>query len=196
MNDCILSTGCQMLDLPPTYKYERPFGKSGAAAKITTGASLVRLFSACHRCRIPAAAARDLLNWTLFQLIIGNNDAHGKNISFFVGAKGIDVAPAYDLVNIDIYGNLYDRDLAMAVGDTFRGEEIHAYQLAAMCEECGLPRRQVAVNLKKLCTDMLNNLDTLPSAEALTDDEQIFAHELGAKIRANSIRGDKGTELV
>lgn len=23
---------------------------------------------------------RDLLNWILFQLLIGNNDAHGKNI--------------------------------------------------------------------------------------------------------------------
>jgi serine/threonine-protein kinase HipA len=119
-----LIDGCHLLDLPPSYKYERPFGKTGEGAKIRFGASLPALFEACSQCRIPALAKRDLLNRSLFQLLIGNNDSHGKNISFFVGRNGIDVAPAYDLVNVEIYGNEYDRDLAMAVGDAFALDEI------------------------------------------------------------------------
>ena len=43
-----LIDGCQMLDLPPTYKYERPFGKSGEAAAIRSGANLPDLFASCR----------------------------------------------------------------------------------------------------------------------------------------------------
>jgi serine/threonine-protein kinase HipA len=183
-----LIDGCQMLDLPPPYKYERPFGKSGEGAKIRTGASLPALFAACKLCRIPALAIRDLLNWTLFQLLIGNSDAHGKNISFYVGRNGIDVAPAYDLVNIEIYGDQYDRDLAMAVGDTFEFNAIHAYQLADMCDECGLPQRQVATVLQALCNSMVKAIDIIDLSSLLTDEEQAFGQGLLGAIKTNCQR--------
>lgn len=183
-----LIDGCQMLDLPPTYKYERPFGKSGEGAKIRTGASLPALFAACKLCRIPALAIRDLLNWGLFQLLIGNSDAHGKNISFFVGRNGIDVAPAYDLVNVEIYGDQYDLDLAMAVGDTFEFNAIHAYQLADMCDECGLPQRQVATALQALCNSMVKATDIIDLSSLLTDEEHAFGQGLLGAIKTNCQR--------
>lgn len=183
-----LIDGCQMLDLPPTYKYERPFGKLGEGARIRTGASLPKLFGASRHCRIPALAKRDMLNWALFQLLIGNSDAHGKNISFFVGKAGIDVAPCYDLLNIDIYGTEYDRDLAMAVGDEFVLEEVLPFPLAEMCDECGLPQRQVATTLKSHCTAVLKNLNNLPLDEVLLKDEVSFAQELLGRIEANAVR--------
>ena len=37
----------------------------------------------------------------LFNLVTLNYDAHGKNISFFVLPKGLELAPFYDLVNIE-----------------------------------------------------------------------------------------------
>jgi serine/threonine-protein kinase HipA len=183
-----LIDGCQMLDLPPTYKYERPFGKSGEGAKIRTGASLPALFSACKQCRIPVLAIRNLLHWVLFQLLIANSDAHGKNISFYVGRNGIDVAPAYDLVNVGLYGDEYDRDLAMAVGETFALHEIHAYQLADMCEECGLPQRQVAAALQGLCAALGKAADIFDPGRFLNGDEQGFARQLLSTIKANCQR--------
>lgn len=183
-----LIDGCQMLDLPPTYKYERPFGKSGEGAKIRTGANLPDLFAACDLCRIPALAIRDLLNWVLFQLLIGNCDAHGKNISFYVGQAGIDVAPSYDLVNVEIYGDQYDRDLAMAVGETFTLNEIFAYQLADMCEECGLPQRQVATALKRLCASLSKAVDSFDQSQYLVGDESAFGQGMLNAIKANCQR--------
>lgn len=183
-----LIDGCQLLDLPPAYKYERPFGKAGEGAKIRIGASLPALFEACDQCRIPALAKRDLLNWTLFQLLIGNNDAHGKNISFFVGRNGIDVAPAYDLVNVEIYGNEYDRDLAMAIGDSFALDEIQAYQLAEMCYQCGLQKRQVANSLKVLCSSLVKAADTFDHENQLIDDELDFAVKILTNIKARCER--------
>ena len=183
-----LIDGCQMLDLPPTYKYERPFGKSGEGAKIRTGASLPALFAACKLCRIPALAVRDLLHWVLFQLLIGNSDAHGKNISFYVSRNGIDVAPAYDLVNVEIYGNRYDRDLAMAVGDTFEFNAIHAYQLADMCDECQLPQRQVATALQSLCNLMVKAADTIDLTCLLAGEEHAFGQDLLGEIKTHCQR--------
>jgi serine/threonine-protein kinase HipA len=182
-----LIDGCQMLDLPPTYKYERPFGKTGEAWRIRTGASLPQLFSTARHCRVPAKAIRDLVNWTLFQLLIGNADAHAKNISFFVGKKGIDVAPWYDLLNIDIYGEEYDRELAMAIGDEFALEEVFPYQLAEMCEACHLPQRQVAMTLSNLCRGVLHNLHKLP-LDQLQEDETLFARRLQERIKTKASR--------
>ena len=183
-----LIDGCQMLDLPPTYKYERPFGKSGEGACIRTGASLPRLFAACRNCRVPALAIRDLLNWTLFQLLIGNSDAHGKNISFFVGKAGLDLAPGYDLLNIDIYGDELERDLAMAVGDEFSAEKVTPYDLAEFCDACHLPPRQVATRLKNLGTVTMDRMASLPLGDDWSAEEEDFARELIEKIKDNAAR--------
>lgn len=181
-----LIDGCQMLDLPPIYKYERPFGKGGHAAVIRSGASLPLFFAACNRCRVPAAALRDLLQWVLFNLLIGNSDAHAKNLSYFVGANGIQIAPAYDLLCLDSYASQYDRDLALAVGDTFDPEEIQPFQLAEMCEACKLPQRQVARTLATLCRNMLQQLDHFVLPGELTTDEQDFSTALLTHLRKNA----------
>lgn len=180
-----LIDGCQMLDLPPTYKYERPFGKGGDAAIIRSGANLPNLFASCRLCRVPAAAMRDMLNWVLFQLLIGNSDAHGKNISFFVGPAGIDMAPAYDLLNLDMYATQYDRDFSMAIGDAFAPEDISPWELAEMCERCGLQNRLVANTLTTLSGKLLKAMDTIDLTSILPGEETGFANEVIAAIRRN-----------
>jgi len=180
-----LIDGCQMLDLPPTYKYERPFGKGGDAAVIRSGANLPDLFASCRLCRVPAAAMRDMLNWVLFQLLIGNSDAHGKNISFFVGPGGIDMAPAYDLLNLDMYAAEYDRDFSMAIGDAFAPEDISPWELAEMCERCGLQKRMVAKTLTTMSEKLINAMDTVNLSGLLPGEETEFARELHNKIRKN-----------
>jgi serine/threonine-protein kinase HipA len=183
-----LIDGCQLLDLPPIYKYERPFGKGGHAAAIRSGASLPALFAACSRCSVPAAATRDLLHWVLLNLLLGNSDAHAKNISFFVGKRGITLAPAYDLLCLDMYRHHYDRDLALAVGDCFDPDAVQPYQLAEMCEACKLPQRQVGRSLAALAKNMLHVLDGFVVADELLSDEQMFASELLGRLRINANR--------
>jgi serine/threonine-protein kinase HipA len=131
---------------------------------------------------------RDLLNWVLFQLLIGNSDAHAKNVSFFVGPAGIDPAPAYDLVCLDMYGDAYDRDLSMAVGDTFDPDDIKPYQLAEMCAACGLPQRQTGRALAALCEKLLQVLDSLELAAELSEEENAFVVKLTSRIRENALR--------
>lgn len=181
-----LIDGCQMLDLPPSYKYERPYGTSGEGSRIRTGASLSKLFATSGNCRVPAKAIRDLLNWTLFQLLIGNSDAHGKNLSFFVGRSGIDVAPGYDLLNIDIYGEEFERDLAMAIGDEFLAGEVRPWQMAEFCDECKLPQRQVATSLQNMCAAVLEKLAALPIGAIRDGEETDFARELIGRLKTSA----------
>ena len=44
-----------------------------------------------------------MVRWALLQLLIGNSDAHGKNLSFFMNSAGLVLAPLYELVSINVY---------------------------------------------------------------------------------------------
>ena len=54
-------------------------------------------------CRAKAAARMRRYRWLVFNVLTGNGDNHLKNISFLVGAGGINVVPAYDLLCTAVY---------------------------------------------------------------------------------------------
>jgi serine/threonine-protein kinase HipA len=150
-----LIDGCQALNLSPDYKYERNFGSGRDVENIREGASLPKLFKFASHCLNPAETKLKLLDWVLFNCLIFNFDAHGKNISFFVNAKGISLAPFYDLVNIAMYPH-YEQDMAMALGDEFDGHAIHAYQLADFADTCNMSRRLVVRRIKRMINKILS----------------------------------------
>lgn len=91
--------GCQATDLPPGYKYERQNGDEGDGVYTRDGVSFPRLLSV--KTIDTVITNLKLTQWMLFNLATLNYDAHGKNISFFVTPKGLELAPFYDLVNIE-----------------------------------------------------------------------------------------------
>ncbi|MBI5508897.1 MAG: HipA domain-containing protein [Deltaproteobacteria bacterium] len=97
---------CQVLNKWPGYKYE---GEGGV--------TFIEAFRALDNTRQPAVARNQLLRWLIFNFVIGNSDAHAKNVSFMVGPSGIDLAPVYDLLCGKAYGDDY---LAMSIGEQNR----------------------------------------------------------------------------
>ncbi|MCG9661036.1 HipA domain-containing protein [Vibrio mediterranei] len=91
--------GCQATDLPPGYKYERQNGDEGDGVYMRDGVSFPRLLNV--KTRDTVITNLKLTQWMLFNLATLNYDAHGKNISFFVTPKGLELTPFYDLVNIE-----------------------------------------------------------------------------------------------
>ncbi|OOF06941.1 HipA domain-containing protein [Salinivibrio sp. MA607] len=91
--------GCQATDLPPGYKYERQNGDDGDGVYMRDGVSFPRLLSV--KTIDTVTTNLKLTQWMLFNLATLNYDAHGKNISFFVTPKGLELTPFYDLVNIE-----------------------------------------------------------------------------------------------
>lgn len=151
--------GCQALNLPPEYKYERNFGNGRDVRYIREGASLPKLFALCQASAQPALDTKCLLDQVLFNLCINNHDAHGKNFSFFLNRQGLRLTPAYDLVNIAMYP-AFDQEIAMALGDEFDSNTVNAYQLADFADSCRLPRKLVTNRLYAIGKALLKALDT------------------------------------
>ncbi|MBC7379462.1 MAG: HipA domain-containing protein [Burkholderiaceae bacterium] len=148
--------GCQAVDLPVALKYERNMGSGTDVQHIRDGMSFEKLMSTRAWLQKPAEGLRHLVAWAVSTLLLGNSDAHGKNISFFTGRAGLAVAPLYDLVSVAQYdGNMYEHDLAMAFGDIFSLKEIGAFALADFCVHTGIPRPYFARELSALCAAAL-----------------------------------------
>jgi serine/threonine-protein kinase HipA len=131
----------QACDLPVAYKYERNLGNAEAVRHIRDGVSFERLFGCADLTANKAAARLALLRWALFQFLIGNSDAHGKNFSFFVQAGGLlEPTPWYDLVSVLQYEG-FDTELSMAYGDVFSHAEVSPFALADFAVRCGVDRQ-------------------------------------------------------
>ena len=170
--------GCQMLNLPSSYKYERNFGSGRDVSEVREGASFAKLFAVTKHCEIPATAKLQLLDWAIYTLIIGNADAHGKNISFYIRSSGISVAPYYDMLSILMHDGV-DHELAMAYGDEFDANKILGYPLREFSEQTGLNPKLVSSRIKILCAKVLDSLDTKTIDITLLDEnEQQFIEKL------------------
>ena len=80
---------CQLLNKARSFKY--------------TGATLHSLLDIVAACRNRASTRISLYRWLIFNVLIANNDNHLKNLSFRVGAEGIEISPAYDLLSTGAY---------------------------------------------------------------------------------------------
>jgi len=80
---------CQLLGLDRSFKYSQ--------------GSMDNLALLANACRSPAVARSRLFGWLVFNVFIGNSDAHLKNLSFLVSHEGVQLAPFYDLLSVAIY---------------------------------------------------------------------------------------------
>ena len=169
---------CQMLDLSSSHKYERNFGSGRDVKDIREGASFSKLFASADICEVPAKAKLEMLNWSVYNLIIGNSDAHGKNFSFFVDKSGIRPTPFYDMLCIIAHENV-EHDLAMAYGDEFNPDEVKAYQLREFSDNIGLNFKLVSQSVDKIASLIIKALeDDVVNDSMLLDKEKLFIEKL------------------
>lgn len=186
--------GCQALGLPVDFKYERPYGDAIDVQHLREGASLNR-FSALlgdkNITSAPGVSKLQFLRWVIFQVLIGNTDAHAKNVSFFCESGGLTIAPAYDLVCALVYaGDNIQDTLAMAVGDNFNPLKISAYDWAQMAYESKLAPRLVASELRRLAKQCL---DVLPK---LVEELENSGAERGMLLRVQDVIARQATEAM
>ncbi|HZF70024.1 HipA domain-containing protein, partial [Sulfuricurvum sp.] len=166
--------GCQMLDLSPSEKYERPYGSQRDVQHYRSEANFKNLFALANRCSIPALATQQMIRWSLFNLIIGNYDAHAKNISFFITKSKIDLTPFYDLLNVSLYPQ-FAQDYSMAFGDTFEPDNLTTYDLAEFCHVCTIKPKLLIQEFRKIAKALNSALasDTFTSF-SLNEGEKTF----------------------
>ncbi len=97
---------CQALGLMPEQKYQ---GVDGGP-----GIDICKDLISKHSARAVLDRYR-FLRATIFNYLIGNSDAHGKNFSFLHKAGKTRLAPFYDLISTCCYAEI-DHQIAMKIG--------------------------------------------------------------------------------
>src|SRR6185436_16488441 len=108
-----------------------------------------------NKTAVPAKERIDLLNSVIFNFLVGNMDAHGKNFSLLHSASGIRLAPLYDITCTAAFPD-YSHTLAMDIGDSFEPKEVHAYQWRMLCEDIGYGYGEFRKKAKMLYTSLPN----------------------------------------
>lgn len=167
----------QLLSLSAGFKYER------------SGAGAIRDIVALIRARLPARIA--LFRWTVFNVLIGNADAHLKNISLLADRAGYALAPHYDLVstaawdtpelagaNTPTWPNV---PLSFEIGGATTFAGIRREHVLRFADDIGLPRRVAENEMDRLLKHVLQAADTvLREFEVRTD--------VPAGVRAGQLR--------
>ena len=85
--------------------------------------------------RLGTAGQIDFLRRIIFNVLIGNGDAHAKNFSVLYRGKNIQLAPVYDLLCTEIYDSLA-HETAMSIGGETSFAGITRESFSKMAREC------------------------------------------------------------
>lgn len=145
---------CQVLSLDAVFKYRE-----------ATAERLVELVSLCRR---PAATRLALLRWQIFNLLIGNGDAHLKNLSFLLapGTGGMELAPHYDLLSTAVYRapdwSGAEPVIPMGAARTFG--QVRRSDVVAFGAALGVPERTTLRQLEQVAGGMRGHARALVEA--------------------------------
>jgi serine/threonine-protein kinase HipA len=120
---------CHALGLTPDFKYQRD------GWTLPSYAALAELLdehsSSPGLDRLAGAQA------AVFNFLIGNADAHAKNISLIHGEQGVHLAPLYDVVCTAAYPQL-DTHLALSIGGELDPDSITSIHFTDLAEDFSL----------------------------------------------------------
>lgn len=142
---------CQALGYVPTDKYQ-----SNGGPGLKECYALLR-----SHVTSPAAAINMLTRAVIFNILIGNNDAHAKNFSLLRHANGtITLAPLYDLLSTEIYDRFRNGDMAMKFGGTYDFKWVNREHVEKMAKDIGVS----PAGLRRMVLSMCASLPPLAEA--------------------------------
>ena len=116
--------------------------------------------------RVPAPAVLNLVDVAIFNLVIGNADAHGKNFSFVLDDRGPRLAPFYDLLSTIQWPALASR-MAMRLASAGTIDEVTKDTWRAFAESAGITYPLLRQRIARVTTSIINAIDTMPSDTAV-----------------------------
>jgi serine/threonine-protein kinase HipA len=148
---------CQALGIIPELKYQNEGGPD-----------LKQCFELVRRIMRPSAPqVLELLNYVVFNALIGNNDAHAKNFSILYNHKSPGLAPLYDALSTAIYPELSSK-MAMKLGSKYKFNEVQArhWDQFAKITSLSLPQtRKHILNLAQQLPTAARELQSLSTNE-------------------------------
>lgn len=156
---------CQALGIAAEIKYQSEGGPS-----LKQCFSLLRDIS-----RVPIVDLLHLLDAVIFNALIGNHDAHGKNFSITFGegtiltGKDIRLAPLYDLVSTVYYPEI-SLKMAMKIGGESESDKLRPDNFKKLAIETNLTKPMVIQRVPKLARTVLDSIDDIDIAHPIGRD--------------------------
>jgi len=134
---------CQALGVVPESKYQNEGGPD-----------LAQCFDLVRSVTRPSAPqVLRLLDYVIFNALIGNHDAHAKNFSLLYSGKATVVAPLYDVLSTAVYPTLTPK-MAMKIGSKYKFSEIQAQHWDQFSESVGLSKAQAKRRILELARSL------------------------------------------
>ncbi len=147
---------CQALGIVSEQKYQKEGGPS-----LKQCFALLREVSSA-----PVIDLARLLDDVVFNYIVGNNDAHGKNFSLLYRSAGtgeleIRLAPLYDVLSTVCYPEL-SRDMAMRIGEQYSSENVSLRDFERLADDAKLGKPLVRDRLTEMAERVRDALSKVP----------------------------------
>lgn len=158
---------CQSLHIAPELKYENEGGPS-----------IEQCFSLLDdRIKIGVMAGKNrllLLQGIIFNFMVGNGDAHGKNFSLLYEGEEEALAPFYDLLSTVVYANAFKAKMAMRINGKYKFKDIAIRDFESLGVTLGLRadfvKRQVIMLsniILKSALELISELNSKPKTTSL-----------------------------
>lgn len=144
--------GCQILNIPPSWKYRVSFQQIAAEFEKVVPA--------------PRVSLKTLLDQYIYSYLIGNADLHAKNVSLIWKEGNIHTSPGYDLLSTLPYKQLGTR---MALPLYGKDDNFKRKQFVAAAERFEIPTKIVNQSIDKMRAFILKNF---PRIESIGYDEK------------------------
>ncbi|MBX9770037.1 MAG: type II toxin-antitoxin system HipA family toxin [Candidatus Obscuribacterales bacterium] len=117
---------CQALTVPTSHKYQNEGGPS-----------FKQCFDLLRQTSTPVVDRTRLAQVMIFNYLMGNNDAHGKNFSLlYLPNDTIQLAPLYDVLSTRIYEDL-TKKMAMKIGSKYELDNVEPRHWQQLCQDIG-----------------------------------------------------------
>jgi serine/threonine-protein kinase HipA len=150
---------CQALGIPSEIKYQSEGGPS-----LTDCFTLLRDASTS-----PVIDIRALLDAVLFNLIIGNHDAHAKNFSLlYLPDRSTRLAPLYDLIATVFYPELTDK-MATKMGGESKSNLILPKHVERFARNAGLAVPPTLARVSAVATTILEAMRNVDKPDEISE---------------------------
>ena len=138
---------CQALRVEPDRKYETLGGPG-----LHSCAQLIRDYSS-----LPAEDLPRIAEWVAFNYLIGNEDAHAKNLALLYTQDGLQLSPHYDLVSTEVYAEL-ERSMAMKIGRAWDVRNVQRNDWKIFAKRIALPWDRLRATVLRVSDDITKSV--------------------------------------
>jgi serine/threonine-protein kinase HipA len=152
---------CQMLGYPPEQKFECDGGP-----RLKEYLDLIR-----HRSDLAILDLKLFLDAIIFNTLIGNHAAHGKNFSFVYHPNGVRLSPLHDLMCTEIY---QVSPMAISMNKKFHFEDLSSKDFGIVAEEIGIGKNYLKNRFLTFAKILLPAADTILNKNKLLQESAVI----------------------